>query len=128
QPRSSPFVATQMLKPSEMRKTVSQMERAVPLEKNARARNAAIAATQKRRRKRELNISLCGSRSAAYESIAYADDSFDAAAARIQLLPQTPDVHVECTCISVIAIAPNLVEQLLPRNYAILFLCERGQE
>src|SRR6185436_12329770 len=117
-----------MPKPSEMRNAASQTERAVPVEKNTRARNAAIAATQKSWRKRELTISLCGGRSAAYESIAYADDSFDAAAARIQLLPQTPDMHVECACISVIAVAPNLVKQLLSGNYAILSLSEGGQE
>src|SRR6185503_13853101 len=71
--------------PKATKKAAIKIDRIVPVAKSARARKAAVRATQKRERSRELTICLCGTAgsSAADKSIAYTDHGFDAVTARI---------------------------------------------
>src|SRR5258708_18801900 len=56
---------------------------------------------------------------AADEAIAYAYDCFNAVAAPIKLLSQSANVHVQGASISIVAVAPNTIEQLLASNNAV---------
>ncbi len=55
---------------------------------------------------------------AAHHAIANADNGFNAAAARAEVLPQTPDVDVERARVAVMSVAPHGVEQVLARSDA----------
>ncbi len=52
------------------------------------------------------------------ESVTGADDGFDAAAAIAEFLAQAANVNVERSRVAEIAIAPNVVEQILARRDA----------
>src|ERR1044072_3180268 len=58
------------------------------------------------------------------ETIADAHHGFNAIAALIELLPEPADVNVERARVAVVAVAPNAVEQLLPRDNSISAACE----
>ena len=51
------------------------------------------------------------------EAVADTNDSFNAIAALVELLSEAPDVYVQRARIAVIAITPDVVEQLLVCSY-----------
>src|SRR5882762_1245607 len=93
---------------------------------------SAVSAAMKRlKRKRELLIcvnSVCFSRCAAYETVAYANHGFNAVAARVQFLTQATNMNVQSSRIAVITVAPHLIKKLLASdNPATLFRQGREQ-
>src|SRR5690242_2023137 len=62
------------------------------------------------------------------ETIADANHRFNAIAALVELLPQTPDVHVERAGVAIITIAPHAIQQLLPRHDSVRTAREHRQK
>ena len=60
------------------------------------------------------------------KSVADADDRLDAIAALIEFLSQATNVHVQRARVAIVTVTPNLIQQLLPGDYAAALLCERG--
>src|SRR5437588_6694191 len=83
---------------------------------------AAATAMQVKTTRRDLAIDLTcgcyGMRSTAGEAVANSDDSFDAVATRIELLSQATNVNVQRPRVAVIAVAPDLIQQLLTGDNA----------
>src|SRR5262249_16192447 len=62
------------------------------------------------------------------ESIANADDSLDAVAALVELLPEPADMHVERARVAIVAVSPNTIQQLLSGHHAIRASRQHGQQ
>ena len=65
---------------------------------------------------------------AANKTIADPDNSLDAITAFIELLSQSPNVHVERARIAIVTVTPDTIQQLLPRNDAIGASRQHGKE
>ena len=52
------------------------------------------------------------------KTIANADNGFDALSTRSELLAQTANVNVQCSRITKIAVAPNVIKQILTSRHA----------
>src|SRR5688500_2628726 len=61
-------------------------------------------------------------------SVAHADDRLDAITAAAEFLSEASNVNVQGARVAIVAVTPNLIEQLLAGNYAAAFFCERGQQ
>ena len=62
------------------------------------------------------------------ETVADTNYSFNAIATFAKLLSESPDVNVERAGIAVIAVAPNVVEEVLASNDAISAFGQYGQQ
>src|SRR5712672_2592217 len=65
---------------------------------------------------------------ATYETIAHANYGFNTIPTLIQLLTEATNMHIKCPRISVVAIPPNTIQQLLSRNDSIGASCKHRQE
>ena len=71
-------------------------------------------------KKPAFNFSLFGARpGTTNETVADANDGFNTIAAFAELLSQAPDMNVERARVAIVAVTPDVIEELLASDYAI---------